>query len=75
MSNANPPDANFGSRLRFIIWAMGWSESQFARMCGIAQTQMSHYLCGRREPDLPNLAKILSSLPKGIDIRRLITGK
>ena len=56
-------------RLRDILKERQISIAQFSTMCGISQSNISNYMCGKISPTLETLNKIADSL--NIDITEL----
>ena len=56
-------------RLREILKERQISIAQFSTMCGISQSNISNYMCGKISPTLETLNKIADSLD--IDITEL----
>jgi transcriptional regulator with XRE-family HTH domain len=63
----------FAARLRLGMLISGVKSNQLAKVTGMSESNISHFLSGSREPNVENLAKLLRALP-GIDARFLICG-
>lgn len=50
-----------GSLLREARTAAGLSQSELARKCGVAQSVISVYEAGRRQPSVPTLAALIAA--------------
>lgn len=45
----------------------GWSQTDLAKMAGFLPSAISHWECGRREPNLLNLCRLASHLGVSAD--------
>lgn len=52
----------FSSRLVEVRTRNGWTAVQVAEWSGISPALLSHYECGRRTPNIKNLARLCTGL-------------
>lgn len=52
----------FGERLAQLREAKGWSQTDLAGRAGMKPSAVSHFECGRREPRLANVMRIIEAL-------------
>lgn len=65
--------ATFSARLRIALECEGVSQRELARLTGIDESNISHYISGERKPGADNIAAILKALPL-TDARWLLGG-
>lgn len=65
---------SFHERLQIALEKEAISQSEMAENTGISLAAINHFVHGRREPNLRNLAKIVRFLPRTYT-RWLITGE
>ncbi len=63
---------NFAQNLKKIRMEKTLSQTELSKKMGVEPSQISHYECGRRSPDLVNLVKLSKAL--GCTTDRLIFG-
>lgn len=52
----------FGERLARARERKGWSQTDLANRTGLQPAAVSHFECGRREPSLANLRRLVIAL-------------
>ncbi|AKH19431.1 helix-turn-helix domain-containing protein [Sedimenticola thiotaurini] len=62
---------SFAKRLNSCLHQARISQLELANRTGLKPTQINHFCCGRRLPNLRNFSKICQSLP-GADPRYLM---
>ncbi len=68
----NQPDASeFAWRLNRCLHLAAISQTELAQRTGLKPSQINHFCCGRRLPNLQNFRKICASLPE-VDPRFLM---
>ncbi len=65
--------STFGTRLGDVLDKCGCTQSDLGRRLGMNVNQINHFINGRREPSLENLALLLKEL-WWVDARWLVTG-
>jgi transcriptional regulator with XRE-family HTH domain len=60
----------FGERLAQARERKGWSQTDLASRTGLMPAAISHFECGRREPSLYNLCRLIEAL--GCDANELL---
>ena len=58
---------SFSHRLRSLRVRMGISQAELGGLCGLHQMEISHYECGRREPNLANLRRLVRGTGQSAD--------
>lgn len=63
----------FGARLAQLLRKSGFTQKEFARMCGITESAMCRYLKDEREPKIDILANMATALNTTVEY--LVSGK
>lgn len=71
MGMGSVEDRVAGSLLRSARTRLGLSQTAFAELLGVAQSTLSAYESGRRQPTLPTLLRLLGRA--GLDLRMELT--
>lgn len=66
--------SSFAERLKKAMEMHDLSQVEFADKSGVSPMEINHWVSGRREPSIGNLAKLLNTLPN-VRIGWLITGE
>ena len=67
MAGSEPPDALAGDLIRLARAKAGVTQSELAERAGVAQSLVSAYENGRRQPTLPVLKRLLAAA--GFELR------
>jgi transcriptional regulator with XRE-family HTH domain len=65
--------STFEERLLMAMEAHEMTQTEFATRSGCSLTEIGHWVRGRRQPGVTNLARLIRALP-GVNVRWLIAG-
>ena len=58
---------SFGELLQRERGKLGWTQKKLAKLSGIAETQISNFEAGQRQPSLRNFVKLCEALKCGAE--------
>lgn len=68
----------FAARLKYVLWRAKMTQYRLAKLSGLEQSAIGHFVNGRREPSLDSLARMLrafASVQKYVNCYWFVTGE